>query len=129
MTEVDQRSDRGPSATRPRGALRDLGLALVVALLAVDATWWLLGLPASYVLVGSMGGAPTNPVWVYNLRSNPSVEIRDHAVVQPMRVREVQDAGERARLWKLCVAVFPPYEEYQAKATRQIPLFVAEAAK
>ena len=52
MTEVDQRSDPGPSATRPRGALRDLGLALVVALLAVDATWWLLGLPASYVLVG-----------------------------------------------------------------------------
>src|SRR5262249_33116292 len=57
---------------------------------------------ASYVLVGSMGGAPTNPVWVYNLRSNPSVEIRDHAVVQPMRVREVPDGAERARLWKLC---------------------------
>jgi hypothetical protein len=43
-----------------------------------------------------------------------------------MRVREVQDAAERARLWKLCVAAFPPYEEYQAKTTRQIPVFVAE---
>ena len=34
--------------------------------------------------------------------------------------------GERARLWKLAVAAFPPYEESQAKTTRRIPLFVAE---
>jgi deazaflavin-dependent oxidoreductase (nitroreductase family) len=81
---------------------------------------------ARYVLVGSMGGAPTNPVWVYNLRANPAVEIRDHTVTQPMRVREVTDEAERARLWKLAVAAFPPYEEYQAKTTRRIPVFVAE---
>ncbi|MDA9064734.1 nitroreductase family deazaflavin-dependent oxidoreductase, partial [Pseudomonadales bacterium] len=31
----------------------------------------------SYVLVGSMGGQPKNPVWVYNLRANPEVQIRD----------------------------------------------------
>jgi deazaflavin-dependent oxidoreductase (nitroreductase family) len=84
---------------------------------------------ASYVLVGSMGGAPENPVWVYNLRANPSVEIRDLTQSQPMRVREVTDDGERARLWKLAVAAYPPYEEYQAKTTRKIPLFVAEAAR
>ena len=81
---------------------------------------------ASYVLVGSMGGAPENPVWVYNLRANPSVEIRDLTQSQPMRVREVTDDGERARLWKLAVAAYPPYEEYQAKTTRKIPVFVAE---
>ena len=75
-----------------------------------------------------MGGAPTNPVWVHNLRANPAVEIRDHAVVQAMRVREVNDGAERARLWKLAVAAFPPYEDYQAKTTRQIPVFVAEPA-
>jgi hypothetical protein len=45
-----------------------------------------------------------------------------------MRVREVADLAERTRLWKLAVAAFPPYEEYQAKTTRQIPLFVAEPA-
>jgi len=84
---------------------------------------------ASYVLVGSMGGAPENPVWVYNLRANPSVEIRDLTQSQPMRVREVTDDGERARLWKLAVAAYPPYEEYQAKTTRKIPLFVAEPAR
>jgi deazaflavin-dependent oxidoreductase (nitroreductase family) len=81
---------------------------------------------ANYVLVGSVGGAPAHPVWVYNLRANPAVEIRDLTAVEPMRVREVQDAAERARLWKLAVAAFPPYEEYQAKTSRQIPLFVAE---
>jgi len=81
---------------------------------------------ARYVLVGSMGGAPTNPVWVYNLRTNPAVEIRDLTVAQPMRVREVEDAAERARLWKLAVAAFPAYEEYQAKTTRRISIFIAE---
>jgi len=80
----------------------------------------------SYVLVGSQGGAPKDPVWVYNLRANPDVELRDEAVVQPMRVREVKDEDERARLWKLAVAAFPPYAEYQQRTTRQIPVFVAE---
>src|SRR3989442_1779878 len=81
---------------------------------------------ANYALVGSVGGAPSTPVWVYNPRANPAVEIRDHTVVQPMRAREVKDEAERARLWKLAVAAFPPYEEYQAKTTRRIPVFVAE---
>ena len=84
---------------------------------------------ASYVLVGSMGGAPENPVWVYNLRANPSVEIRDLTQSQPMRVREVTDDAERERLWKLAIAAYPPYEEYQAKTSRKIPVFVAEPAR
>src|SRR5687768_14685035 len=58
---------------------------------------------ANYVLVGSVGGAPNNPVWVYNLRANPDIELRDLKDVQPMRVREVTDDAERARLWKLAV--------------------------
>jgi len=63
---------------------------------------------------------------VNNLRVNPTVEIRDHAAVQAMRVREVKDEAERVRLWKLAVAAYPPYEEYQAKTTRRIPVFIAE---
>jgi deazaflavin-dependent oxidoreductase (nitroreductase family) len=80
-----------------------------------------------YVLVGSQGGAPKDPMWVHNLRANPTIELRDKTVVSPMRVREVKDPGERARLWSLAVAAFPPYADYQAKTQRQIPLFVAEA--
>ena len=79
-----------------------------------------------YVLVASLGGAPKNPVWVYNLREDPNVEVRDRTEVMPMRVREVEDAAERERLWALCIETFPPYEEYQGKTSRTIPLFLAE---
>ena len=82
----------------------------------------------NYILVGSKGGAPNNPVWVYNLRADGKVEIRDETKVYTMRVREVESADERARLWELAVAAFPPYEEYQGRTTRTIPVFVAEPA-
>jgi len=113
--------------------LRDTGLPVILVTHKGNKTGAIRKTPlmrvrdgANYVLVGSMGGAPANPVWVYNLRANPDTEIRDHAVVQAMRVREVNDEAERARLWKLAVAAYPPYEDYQAKTTRRIPVFVAE---
>ncbi len=80
----------------------------------------------SYVLVGSRGGAPKDPAWVHNLRADPHIELRDENVVRPMHVREVKDATEKARLWGLAVAAYPPYADYQAKTKRQIPVFVAE---
>ena len=80
----------------------------------------------SYVLIGSMGGQPKNPVWVYNLRAHPDVQIRDATEVRDMRVREVTDEAERERLWAISAEVFPPYDEYQAKTARRIPVFVAE---
>ena len=113
--------------------LRDTGLPVIIVTHTGNKTGAIRKTPLmrvkdgkNYVLIGSMGGAPTNPVWVYNLRANPNVELRDLVTVQPMRVREVTDGAERARLWKLAVAAFPPYEEYQTKTTRLIPLFVAE---
>jgi deazaflavin-dependent oxidoreductase (nitroreductase family) len=81
---------------------------------------------ASYVLVGSMRGQPKNPVWVYNLRADPNVEIRDATVVTKLRAREVTDEAERARLWAASVAAYPPYADYQARTTRKIPVFLAE---
>lgn len=82
----------------------------------------------NYVLVASKGGAPKNPVWVYNLRADANVVIQDETAVYDMRVREVEEGEERARLWDLAVAAFPPYAEYQSKTSRLIPLFVAEPA-
>lgn len=79
-----------------------------------------------YVLIGSMGGQPKNPVWVYNLRANPDVQIRDATRVFDMRVREVTDPAERAELWALAVAAYPAYDDYQAKTERVIPVFIAE---
>ena len=80
----------------------------------------------SYVLIGSMGGQPKNPVWVYNLRANPDVQIRDKHEVTEMKVREVSDESERKSLWEASVEAYPPYEEYQAKTDRIIPVFIAE---
>ncbi len=80
----------------------------------------------SYVLIGSMGGQPRNPVWVYNLRANPDVEIRDKTQVFSMRVREVTDDKEREIMWDSSVKAYPPYSDYQAKTSRRIPVFIAE---
>ena len=80
----------------------------------------------SYVLVGSMGGQPKNPVWVYNLRANPEVEIRDETEVKNMRVREITEDSERDALWKASAEAYPPYIDYQAKTSRKIPVFLAE---
>ena len=43
-----------------------------------------------------------------------------------MRVREVTDEPERQRLWDASAEAYPPYNDYQAKTTRKIPVFVAE---
>tara|TARA_R100000789_G_scaffold99476_1_gene106107 strand:- start:954 stop:1142 length:189 start_codon:yes stop_codon:yes gene_type:complete len=60
------------------------------------------------------------------LRANPNVQIRDKTEVFDMRVREVTDDDERARLWAASVAAYPPYDDYQAKTERKIPVFIAE---
>ena len=113
--------------------LRDSGLPVIVVTNRGNRTGGIRKTPLmrvkdgnNYVLVGSMGGAPKNPVWVYNLRANGDVEIRDKTAVHEMRVREVEDEEERARLWDLAVAAFPPYEDYQNRTSRTIPVFVAE---
>ncbi len=112
--------------------LRDTGLPVIIFTHTGNKTGAVRKTPLmrvkdgnSYVLVGSVGGAPKDPVWVHNLRVNPNVELRDLAVVQPMRVREVTDVTERARLWTLAVAAYPPYADYQLKTSRLIPVFVA----
>ncbi len=112
--------------------LRDTGLPVVIVPHTGNTTGAIRKPPLmrvkdgdGYVLVGSQGGAPEHPVWVHNLRANPKIELRDETVVRPMLVREVTDASERDRLWKLAVAAFAPYAEYQAKTARRIPVFLA----
>jgi deazaflavin-dependent oxidoreductase (nitroreductase family) len=113
--------------------LRDTGLPVILVTHTGNKTGAIRKTPLmrvkgrdSYVLVGSQGGAPKDPVWVHNLRANPQIELRDETVVRTMQVREVQDKAERDRLWTLAVAAYPPYAEYQVRTARQIPIFVAE---
>ena len=113
--------------------LRDTGLPVILVTHTGNKTGAIRKTPlmrvkdgANYVLIGSQGGAPKHPAWVHNLRANPDVELRDHTVVQAMRVREVKGETARARLWELAVAAYPPYADYQKRTARKIPVFVAE---
>ncbi|MEU4424064.1 nitroreductase family deazaflavin-dependent oxidoreductase [Actinoplanes sp. NPDC024001] len=76
-----------------------------------------------YAVVGSLGGAPKNPVWVHNIRKNPHVELQDGAEKHDYEVREVS-GDEREVWWERAVAAYPPYAEYQTKTDRLIPVFV-----
>jgi deazaflavin-dependent oxidoreductase (nitroreductase family) len=78
-----------------------------------------------YLLVASKGGAPTNPVWYYNLKADPaSVTIQDGPEPFDAEVRELS-GHERDEWWQRAVAAYPPYAEYQVKTNRQIPVFLA----
>ncbi|WP_436527511.1 nitroreductase family deazaflavin-dependent oxidoreductase [Actinoplanes sp. HUAS TT8] len=76
-----------------------------------------------YLAVGSLGGAPKNPVWVYNLRKNPHVELQDRAERYDYTARELSGA-EREVWWARAVEAFPNYAVYQTKTERQIPVFL-----
>jgi deazaflavin-dependent oxidoreductase (nitroreductase family) len=78
-----------------------------------------------YAVVASLGGAPRNPVWYYNLKKNAHVELQDRATKRDYMAREVT-GDERATWWQRAVATWPDYAAYQAKTTRQIPIFVLE---
>ena len=80
----------------------------------------------NYILVASQGGAPKHPVWYFNLMANPSVKIQDGPNIYDMQVREITDSAEKMRLWDIAVDAYPPYQDYQDKTTRVIPVFLAE---
>jgi deazaflavin-dependent oxidoreductase (nitroreductase family) len=80
-----------------------------------------------YAAVASVGGAPRNPVWYYNLVGDPHVELQDGPVKQDMVAREVTGA-EKAEWWERAVAAYPDYAVYQASTDREIPVFVLEPA-
>jgi deazaflavin-dependent oxidoreductase (nitroreductase family) len=78
-----------------------------------------------YAAVASLGGAPKNPVWYYNLKKNPLVELQDRATNLDYMAREVT-GDEKAMWWRRAVAAWPDYANYQARTERQIPVFVLE---
>ena len=80
-----------------------------------------------YLAVGSLGGAPRNPVWVHNLRANPLVELQDGADKHDYTVRELS-GPEREQWWARAVEAFPNYATYQKKTDRLIPVFLLTRA-
>ena len=76
-----------------------------------------------YAIVASLGGAPKNPVWYYNVVANPRVELQDGPVTRDYDAREVF-GDEKAAWWERAVQVWPDYAGYQEKTDREIPVFV-----
>ncbi len=76
-----------------------------------------------YAVVASLGGAPKNPVWYYNVKKNPRVELQDGDTTRDYDAREVF-GDEKAAWWDRAVQAWPDYAEYQKKTEREIPVFV-----
>jgi deazaflavin-dependent oxidoreductase (nitroreductase family) len=112
--------------------LRDTGLPVIIVTMRGNKTGTVRKIAlmrvvhnGEYALVASMGGAPKNPVWYYNLQASPDVvTIQDGSAPFEAQVREVS-GDERAVWWERSVAAYPPYAEYQQRTDRQIPVLVA----
>lgn len=76
-----------------------------------------------YAVVASLGGAPKNPVWYYNVKKNPRVELQDGTATGDYEAREVF-GDEKALWWQRALETWPDYADYQGKTEREIPVFV-----
>jgi deazaflavin-dependent oxidoreductase (nitroreductase family) len=82
---------------------------------------------AGYVVAAAKGGAPTHPGWYYNLLAHPDVTVEVGAEQFAARARQVT-GPQRERLLRQHAARYPALTDYQARTTREIPLFVLERA-
>jgi F420H(2)-dependent quinone reductase len=78
-----------------------------------------------YAVVASLGGAPRHPVWYWNLKANPHVELQDRDTKRDYTAREVT-GDEKAEWWQRAVDTWPDYAKYQEKTDRVIPVFVLD---
>lgn len=76
----------------------------------------------SYIVIASYGGSQTHPAWYLNLLANPHVIVEDHDNTTPTIANTVTEEDERQRLWNKMVAIYPPYNDYQKRTARQIPV-------
>ena len=128
----DQVAEFEASGGERANTLRDTGLPIIVVTTRGNKSGKLRKTPlmrvehgGEYALIGSVGGAPKHPVWVYNLRADPTaVMIQDGPEPFDVSVREVEGA-ERETWWNRAVVAFPNYRQYQERTERLIPVFVA----
>ncbi len=77
----------------------------------------------NYVIVASNGGAPANPEWYLNLDANPDIKFQ---VLDAKYSGKAETAGpaDRQRLFDLMAKIYPPYDDYQKKTQREIPVVI-----
>jgi F420H(2)-dependent quinone reductase len=128
----DQVAEYEASGGQRANTLLDTGLPIVIVTTRGNKTGKLrkhalmrVEHDGEYALVGSLGGAPKHPSWYWNLRADPTaVMIQDGPEPFDAVVRELEGA-EREQWWARSVAAYPPYEEYQQRTDRLIPVLVA----
>jgi deazaflavin-dependent oxidoreductase (nitroreductase family) len=121
------------SGGREANTLRDTGMPVIIVTMRGNKSGKVRKIAlmkvehdGEYALVASMGGAPKNPVWYYNLTAHPDeVTIQDGPAPFEASVREIT-GDERAAWWDRAVAAYPPYAEYQERTDRVIPVLVAQ---
>lgn len=74
-----------------------------------------------YVVIASKGGAPQHPDWYLNLTAHPEVEVQV-ATQKFHALAEAVTGPRRAELWRQLQALWPPYDDYQRKTEREIPV-------
>ncbi|MDQ3053029.1 MAG: nitroreductase family deazaflavin-dependent oxidoreductase [Actinomycetota bacterium] len=79
----------------------------------------------SPIVVASKGGDPAHPDWYVNLVEQPEVEVQIRGDRFPARARTAT-GEERTELWAEMLKHWAPYDEYQTKTDRQIPVVVLD---
>ena len=80
----------------------------------------------SYFVIASKGGAPEHPGWYRNILGNPEVSVQVGTAKIKAKARTAT-GEERAKLWEAAVKIWPPFADYQVKATgREIPVVVLD---
>ncbi len=74
-----------------------------------------------YLIFASKGGAPTDPDWFHNLKTNPDASVEIGTEKFDVTATEIT-GEERDRLWAKNVAQRPTFGEYEQKTTRKIPV-------
>jgi deazaflavin-dependent oxidoreductase (nitroreductase family) len=128
----DQVAEYEASGGQRANTLRDTGLPVVIVTSRGNKSGKVRKMPlmrvehnGEYALIASKGGAPSHPVWYYNLTADPtSVLLQDGPEPFPVEVRELNGA-ERSQWWERAVAAYPPYAEYQQRTERTIPVLLA----
>lgn len=75
------------------------------------------------LLVASQGGLDTHPLWYRNIEANPSIQVNEYGTVRRMRARRATPE-EKVELWPVVRAVYPDFDEYQARTDRDIPILI-----
>ena len=78
-----------------------------------------------YAVIASKGGAAQHPLWYLNLQANPQAEVTVGRETRHVRARDAQ-GEERERLWRALADLYPGYDKYAQKTTRNIPVVVLE---